>query len=68
MDVRLLYGRQLHRFILFQQMSSALFTRLALPKVDTESEIDQQDNIGVASIELAIYLAIGLVLIAIFNP
>ncbi|MBE0362982.1 hypothetical protein PULV_a0593 [Pseudoalteromonas ulvae UL12] len=55
-------------FILFQQMSSALFTRLALPKVDTESEIDQQDNIGVASIELAIYLAIGLVLIAIFNP
>ncbi|ATC93614.1 DUF350 domain-containing protein [Pseudoalteromonas tunicata] len=53
--------------VILQQIISALFTRIALPKINTENEIEQQDNIGVACVELAIYLAVGLILIALFN-
>ncbi|SFB81873.1 hypothetical protein [Pseudoalteromonas denitrificans] len=52
--------------IFLQQFLSALAIRLALPKINTESEIDQQDNIGIASIELAVYIAVGLLLVKLF--
>ncbi len=42
-----------------------LFTRIALPRINAENEIDQQDNVGIACIELAINLSLGLLLVRI---
>jgi len=62
----LMVAMQCGILIILHQFLSALAIRLALPKINTESEIDQQDNIGIASIELAIYIAVGLLLVKLF--
>jgi hypothetical protein len=54
-------------FVSLHQIIAFLVLKIALPKVIKEIEVDQQDNIGIASIELAVHLAIGILLIFLFS-
>ena len=54
-------------FVALHQITAVLVLKIALPKVKTDIEVDQQDNIGIASIELAVHLAIGILLIRLFT-
>ncbi len=52
--------------VVLQMLISVSFIKLALPKINVEAEIDHQDNIGIASIEFAVYIATSLILINLF--
>ena len=54
-------------FVTLHQITAFLVLKLALPKVQTNIEVEQQDNIGIANIELAVHLAIGILLIRLFS-
>lgn len=45
---------------------ASLLTKIALPKINTNNEIDQQDNVGIAAVELAINLSLGFLFIRLF--
>lgn len=53
--------------LLLQLTLSTILSKVALPRINTETEIDHQDNIGVAAVELAIHIAIGLLIVSLFN-
>ena len=54
-------------FVALHQITALLVLKLALPKVQNNIEVEQQDNIGIASIELAVHIAIGILLLRLFS-
>ncbi|WP_404341023.1 hypothetical protein [Pseudoalteromonas mariniglutinosa] len=46
---------------------SNIIKYIALPNIDTSTEVDHQDNIGIACIEFAVFGAIGYLLISMFS-
>ena len=53
--------------VLIHQIAAKLILKVSLQTINADIEIDQQDNIGIASITLAVHCAIGLLLIALFT-
>jgi uncharacterized membrane protein YjfL (UPF0719 family) len=54
-------------FMLATIVFAAIGSKIVLARIDTDIEIDQQDNTGIAAVEFAIIVSIGLMLMKVFS-